>query len=115
MVEDSADIRELWFMWFTFSGFTVVAAANGRDALELVRRDPPDVVLMDLSMPRMGGLEATRHLLGQDPSIRIVLFTSAPDGRQVSDALRLGAVACVFKGAGRTELLRAVRAAALCA
>jgi CheY-like chemotaxis protein len=69
VVEDSPDIRELWVLWFTLAGFTVTVAANGREALEQVRRERPDVVLMDLSMPVMDGIEASGGFAATRPQL----------------------------------------------
>jgi DNA-binding NarL/FixJ family response regulator len=113
VVDDQALIRESVSAVLTGAGdmHVVGNSVDGYEAIDDVALTRPDVVLMDLSMPRMDGVEATRHVLEQNPSIRILLFTAAPDSRQIGDALRLGAVACVFKRAGRSELLRAGRAA----
>jgi two-component system invasion response regulator UvrY len=81
-------------------GFEVVGScADGQEAVDAVDPLKPDVVLMDLSMPRMGGLEATRRLVAAHPGLRIVIFTSAVDGRQVREAMVAGAVGHVFKTA----------------
>lgn len=86
---------------------------DGDEACSVAASARPDVVLMDLSMPRLDGVEATRQILANNPVVRVVIFTSAVDGRQALDALEIGAVSCVFKGSGTAEIVRAVRDAAL--
>lgn len=87
-------------------------AADGRQGVEVVTREQPDVVLMDLSMPGMDGTEATRLLTAAGSTARIVVLTSFADDRHVSEALDAGAAGYVLKNAGPDELLHAVRAAA---
>jgi DNA-binding NarL/FixJ family response regulator len=70
------------------------------------------VVLMDLSMPRMGGVEATRRLLAANPGLQVVVLTSFSDQEQVLDAVDAGAVGYLLKDADPTDLLEGVRAAA---
>jgi DNA-binding NarL/FixJ family response regulator len=95
-------------------GIDVVGSCvDGQDAVGFAASSRPDVVLMDLSMPRLNGVDATRQILANDPSVRVVIFTSAVNGRQVKEAIDIGAVSCVFKGADTTDLIRAVRAAVL--
>jgi DNA-binding NarL/FixJ family response regulator len=90
-------------------GFLVVGScADGQEAVYAAHLLKPDVVLMDLSMPRMGGVEATRRLIAAHPGLRIVIFTSAVDGRQVREAMAAGAVGHVFKTARAAELVRAL-------
>jgi len=89
----------------------VGCCVDGQEALGAAALSHPDVVLMDLSMPRMGGVEATRRLLADEPTIRVVIFTSAVRGHVVKDAFAAGAVSCVFKNADCAEVIQAVRAA----
>jgi len=77
----------------------VGSAADGREALELVGEVQPDVVLMDLSMPGMGGVEATRRLLEAHPGVQVVVLTSFSDQEQVLDAVDAGAVGYLLKDA----------------
>lgn len=87
-------------------------AADGRQAVELAAELAPDVVLMDLSMPVMDGVEATRQLLTADPAAKIVVLTSFSDQPRVADALAAGAVGYLLKDCEPRDLLAAVRAAA---
>jgi len=94
----------------TASDITVVGeAGNGDDAVRMAITLGPDVVLMDLNMPRMGGLEATRRIVEQAPHVAVLVVTMYDDDDSVFDAVRAGARGYVLKGAQRAELLRAVR------
>lgn len=90
----------------------VAEAGDGEEALELAATATPDVVLLDLQMPGMGGIEAARRLLEASPGTRVLALTMFEDGQSVFAAMRAGAAGYVLKGAGREELLRAVRAVA---
>jgi DNA-binding NarL/FixJ family response regulator len=90
----------------------VATAGNGREAAEVVGRERPDVVLMDLSMPEVDGVEATRRIIAANPDARVVVLTSFADDRHISEALQAGAIGYVLKHAEPDELLGAIRAAA---
>jgi DNA-binding NarL/FixJ family response regulator len=83
-------------------------AANGAEALEAVRRTSPDVVLMDIRMPVMDGVEATRRM----PGVRVVILTTFDLDEYVVDALRAGASGFLLKDAPPEDLVRAIRTAA---
>jgi DNA-binding NarL/FixJ family response regulator len=87
-------------------------AADGRSGVELVERLSPDVVLMDLRMPVLGGLEATRLILDTNPDVGILVLTTFADDASVVDVLRAGARGYLTKDAGRAEVAAAVRAVA---
>jgi DNA-binding NarL/FixJ family response regulator len=87
-------------------------AADGAEAVEAVARQTPDVVLMDLSMPVLDGVEATRRILADHPSVKVVVLTSFSDRGRVDDALAAGAVGYQLKDSEPADLLSAVRAAA---
>jgi DNA-binding NarL/FixJ family response regulator len=89
----------------------VGTAANGAEALEQVDIEIPDVVLMDLSMPVIDGVEATRRLVAAHPSVNVIALTSFSDNRRIMDALTAGACGYLLKDAGPDELLDAIRAA----
>lgn len=92
---------------------TVVGeAADGAEAVRRNAADPADVVLMDLSMPVLDGVAATRQLLADQPATRVVVLSSFSDRSRVRDAIAAGAVGYVLKDSSPDELLAAVRAAA---
>jgi DNA-binding NarL/FixJ family response regulator len=87
-------------------------ASTGKEALDLAAENQPDVVLMDLQMPDMDGIEATRHIVRTSPHINILMVTMFEDDQSVFDAMRAGARGYVLKGAKHEEMLRAIRAVA---
>jgi DNA-binding NarL/FixJ family response regulator len=87
-------------------------ADTGDVAVELARTVEPDVVLMDLQMPNVNGVEATRAILQTHPDIAVLMLTMFDDDSSVFAAMRAGARGYVLKGAGPEELLLAIRAAA---
>ena len=93
-------------------GMRVVgSASDGAEAVELAQASAPDVVLMDLSMPGMDGIEATRRILAAVPSAQVVVLTSFTDRDRVIDALDAGAVGYLLKDSEPEDLLRGIRAA----
>ncbi len=114
VADDHAVVREgLAQLLSTAADIELVgAAANGSEAVDVVDREHPDVVLMDLSMPEVDGAEATRRILAADPTARVVVLTSFADDRHIVEALQAGAIGYVLKHAEPDELLGAIRAAA---
>jgi DNA-binding NarL/FixJ family response regulator len=90
----------------------VGAAADGREAVELATRLQPDVILMDLSMPVLDGLSATRLIRQRSPSSRVVVLTSFADVRHRGEAVAAGAVGYVLKDCESGDIITAVRSAA---
>jgi DNA-binding NarL/FixJ family response regulator len=90
---------------------TVVAEArDGAEAVQLAVLHEPDLVLMDLHMPVLGGLEAIRRILSRSPDVRILVLTMVERDDAVMAAMRAGARGYVVKGSDRDEVLRAIRA-----
>ena len=87
-------------------------AATGEDAVRLAEEELPDIVLMDLKMPGVGGIEATRTIVGRSPHVGVIVVTMFEDDESVFAALRAGARGYILKDADRGELLRAIRAVA---
>jgi DNA-binding NarL/FixJ family response regulator len=94
-------------------GFEVVGeAATGEEVVEKVAQTRPDIVLMDIQMPGINGIEATRRVLERDPSIGVVVVTMFEDDDSVFAAMRAGARGYVLKGADAEEVLKVVGAVA---
>ena len=94
-------------------GLEVVGlAADGDEAVELAHRFSPDVVLMDLRMPNVDGVTATRRLAGELPTVRVVVLTTFADDSSILAALEAGAMGFLTKDAGREQIALAVRSAA---
>jgi DNA-binding NarL/FixJ family response regulator len=84
-------------------------ASNGEEALDFVRKLIPDIVLMDISMPKMNGLEATRLITEQFPQVKVLILTQHDNREYITPALGAGATGYVLKRSGRREMLNALR------
>lgn len=92
------------------SGIKVLAeASNGEDAIKLARDKRPQVVLMDVRMPGIGGLEATRKLLRADPDIKVIALTVCNEEPFPSKLLQAGAAGYITKGSGMEEMVQAIQ------
>ncbi len=87
-------------------------AQDGAEAVEQVARHQPDLVLMDLKMPGMNGIEATRQICARWPQIKVLVLTTYDDDAWVFDAIRAGAAGYLLKDTPRAEVIKAVRGTA---
>ena len=88
-------------------------AASGAEALQLVREGAPDVVIMDLNMPGMGGVEATRHMSRDAPLTRVIVLTISEEEQDVMDAILAGACGYLLKDASIQDLMQGIQAASV--
>jgi DNA-binding NarL/FixJ family response regulator len=84
-------------------------AVDGEDALVAARRDRPEVVLMDIRMPRLDGLAATRKMIDQHPALRVLVVTTFDADQNVYEALRAGASGFILKDSSPEQLVAAIR------
>jgi RNA polymerase sigma factor (sigma-70 family) len=84
-------------------------AGNGREAITLAERLQPDVILMDLHMPDVNGIEATRQIVQTSPHIAILVLTMVDDDESLFAAMQAGARGYLLKGAAKSEILRAIQ------
>jgi two-component system, NarL family, response regulator LiaR len=112
VVDDHAVVREGLRTFLELQdGIEVVGeAADGREAVDLAERVEPDVVLMDLVMPRMDGVQAMRALRERVPDARVIVLTSFLEDERLLPAIRAGAAGYLLKNVEPSELARAVRA-----
>jgi DNA-binding NarL/FixJ family response regulator len=114
IADDQASVREgLVLLLGGLPGIEVVgAAADGEQALELVAEHQPDAILLDLHMPVLDGIGATRRLVAEHPGVAIVVLTTYADDNSVLEALQAGARSYLTKDADRADIGRALQAAA---
>ena len=114
MADDHAVFREgLRYVLGSEPDMEIVGeAATGKEVVEKAAELGPDVVLMDIQMPGINGIEATRRILGSDPKVGIVVLTMFEDDDSVFSAMQAGAKGYVLKGADPSEILKVVRAVA---
>ena len=112
LVDDQAELREaLCLICQDIGGFTVVGAAvNGVQAVTLARTLTPDVILMDIMMPEMDGIEATRRIMAADGTARIVTMTASSDAALRSEAMAAGARGLLPKPVDVSDLLDTIDA-----
>ncbi len=113
IADDHASLRELLRVAFELAGIAVVGeTGNGDDALRVVDEVDPDVVLMDVTMPGLDGISATRMIRERHPGTLVVILTMHDDAELVVNAVRAGAAAYLTRGYDVEEVVQTVRALA---
>ena len=114
VVDDHQIVRDgLVALLGALGGLEVVGTAgDGRAAIHVVEAEQPDVVVMDIQMPVLDGIEATRHITGRHPDVRVLMLTMNEDDDTILSALRAGASGYLLKGADAAEVHRAIVATA---
>src|SRR2546425_756101 len=108
VVDDTPTVRQTVGDFLSQEGFEVVEATNGLEALQAVKYERPDAVVLDLRMPRLGGLEALKRMRILDPALTVVIMTAYPEDIR-EPAASLGAAAVLSKPFEMHELLHALR------
>ncbi|WP_342416213.1 response regulator [Paenibacillus sp. FSL R10-2782] len=92
IVDDQNGIRILLMEVFGSEGYETFQAANGKIALEIVEKEPPDLVLLDMKIPGMDGLEILKHLKTMNPDIKVIMMTAYGELDMIKEATELGAL-----------------------
>ena len=111
IAEDERDILELITFTLEYGGYEVIPTTNGEDALDMTRHERPDLVLLDVRMPRMSGYEVCTHIKADDDTRRIpVVFLSAKGQEaEVNTGYDLGAIDYILKPFAPDQLLEIIR------
>ena len=113
LVDDHAFFRGGLRDLLTEHGFAIVGeAASGEDAVEVITETAPNVAVMDVNMPGIGGIQAARQVAAAAPTCRVLMLTVSPDDSDVNEAILAGACGYVLKDASGREIVSAVSAAA---
>jgi two-component system, NarL family, response regulator NreC len=114
LADDHAVVRQGFKMILSAQGDMEIVgeAANGREAVDLAEQLKPDIVVMDVAMPELNGIEATRRLAGTAPHTRVIALSMHKDSVYVREILRAGARGYLLKDSGAEDLVRAIRAVA---
>ncbi len=105
--DDKKNIRDFCKQELEDEGYRVILACDGHEAIGLVQKEPPDLIVLDICMPRVGGFDAVEPIRAVAPEVPIILFT-ANDEECMSDERGRYAVACVQKSEDLTQLKRAI-------
>ena len=99
VVEDDQDLNNAYCLILKHEGYEVVSAFDGQEALDKLKDFEPDLVLLDLLMPVMGGLEFLKkwQSLGKKNDVKVLIFTNMENSPEVSEAYKLGANRCIIK------------------
>ena len=111
IVDDDGLIRDgLKILFETAENWEAFTAENGAVALEMCRKNPPDIILMDIRMPVMDGVEATRKIKAEFPEVKIVMLTTFTDDGYISSAINLGAEGYLLKSTPADGIIERIRA-----
>lgn len=113
VVEDDNTIRELVEMILLHAGYQVATARDGREGLELLRRSRPDLVLLDIAMPGIDGLEVLKRIRQRGYSMAVLMMTANSSAQVVRDVMALGGNGYVLKPFDPEELVTRVKKALL--
>jgi two-component system, response regulator, stage 0 sporulation protein F len=107
VVDDDEGLRDLYEETLSDEGYDVLTAENGKEALQKLEKEKPDLVVLDIIMPKMDGMEALGRILGKDKTVPVILHSSHPQYRE--DFMSWAADAYLLKSTDLTELKKEIR------
>ena len=107
IVDDDEGLRDLYEEVFVDEGYEALTAKNGKEALQKLEKEKPDLIVLDIVMPKMDGMEALGRIIGKDKTIPIILHTSHPGYQE--DFMSWAADAYILKSTDLTELKKKIR------
>lgn len=108
LVDDEAEFAATLAERLTLRGMDARTASRGEEALALLESDPPDVVVLDVMMPGLGGIQVLQRIKRQYPKIQVILLTGMTAAVEAEEARRLGAFDCLMKPLRIDELIRVI-------
>jgi DNA-binding response OmpR family regulator len=109
VVDDEKDICDFVKNFFGKRGFNVLSASNGEEALPIIEKEKPDITLLDIRMPKLGGIETLRQMKAKDPTREVIMVTCVDDLEKMKEAKELGAHDYITKPLVLDELARKVK------
>jgi CheY-like chemotaxis protein len=110
IVEDEQALSAAYKTILEAHGMTALTATNGEEALEVISKETPDLILLDMMMPKMNGLEFLRHLNGVFPADKVIVFSNQDNQSDIDEAFRLGANRYLLKSwAAPQDLVKVVK------
>ena len=109
IVDDQTDVRDMLIDHLAAQGYVVTHALNADEALPSVRRDQPQLVLLDVGLPSVNGLEVLRRICRDYPTVGVIMITGNPDITLARATLQMGAIDYLFKPFDMDRVTRAVR------
>jgi excisionase family DNA binding protein len=109
VVDDERDVCRMFGLFLERDGYRVAVAADGKEAIEAAQREMPDVVLLDLVMPGMSGVEVLKRLHAMDRELPVIIVTGHPDSALLTEALRYPPMTLLQKPVDREVLLGTIR------
>ena len=98
MVDDEEDFTQPMAFWFKTKGYSVITADNGKNGLQMVKQEKPDIIFLDLNMPIMDGCETLKQIRQTDPHIPIVIISAYADPQKIKEMQPYGISGVFYKG-----------------
>ncbi len=103
LVDDEVDFIQPLAFWLQFKGYEVVVAFDGKNALQKLKEEKPDIIFMDLNMPGMSGVEAVGMIRSLDPEVPVIIISAYIDEERIREVLSCGISGVFYKGADFQE------------
>ena len=113
IIDDEEDLRLLFKKILTPEGYSVFTARNGRDGIKINQKNDPDVILLDLRMPGIGGIETLRRIREKDAKVVVIILTGYGDAGTIRDAADLNVYEYMSKPFNNETILKTIKEAAV--
>ena len=111
LVDDQEDFRQLMMFWLKSKGYSVIAAANGEDAIRLVKEETPDILFLDLNMPGMDGVETLKKIRTFNKDLPAIVISAYVDSPAAHEVMAYGISGIFYKGKNFEEALSLLESA----